>query len=209
MKKWSLLFSILLVVGSFSSTLAVDQTGKFSLGGTVGYSLGLGDAFTEYKDYELRSQYRTYKVNFSLGIKFNYGISRNFAIGGIIEGQSGELTEKNYYGIVNHRSYDWLNLLANVDFRLSQEEKIVPYLGGGIGFYVAEENDLQGEQIAVVGIHIGGGMEYFLKNNLALDVGARFHRIFNGIVRYTDFPEDKNITYINIYAGLNVYLGTK
>lgn len=212
MKKLPLLFTVLFVMGSFTSAFAIDQTGKFAWGGTLGYSFGSGDAFIKYREYEHWCNYRTYEVNFSLGMKVKYGINRNFAVAGIIEVQSGELTEKRGFlgHPLDHKSYDWLNLLGSAIFSLSPEEKIVPYLGGGVGLYAPwGETGPLGHQIAYLGIHGGGGMEYFLKDNLALDVGARFHKIFNSIPSYTDFPADKNITYANIYAGLNVYLGTK
>jgi len=216
MKKLPLLFTVLFVMGSFTSAFAIDQTGKFAWGVTPGYSFGSGDAFIKYREYERRRDYRTYEVNFSLGMMVKYGINRNFAVGGIIEVQSGELTEKRgYLGYpVAHRSYDWLNLLATLMFRSPSEEKIVPYVGGGVGVYAPEGEEagllpFGGSSQLGYGFHVGGGMEYFFKNNIALDVGARFHKIFNSIPSYYDFPADKNITYVNIYAGLNVYLVTK
>jgi opacity protein-like surface antigen len=212
MKKLPLLFTALFVMGSFTSAFAIDQTGKFAWGGTLGYSFGFGDAFIKYREYQHWCDYRTYEVNFSLGMKVKYGISSNFAIEGIIEGQSGSLTEKRgFLGYpVERRSYDWLNLLASVIFSLSPEEKVVPYLSGGVGLYAPEgKTGPLGNKMAEVGIHIGGGMEYFFKKNLSLDAGARFHKIFSATPSYTNFPADKNITYVNIYAGLNLYLEKK
>jgi opacity protein-like surface antigen len=207
-----LLFAVLFVIGSFTSAFAIDQTGKFAWGGTLGYSIGFGDAFRKYTEYERLREYRTYEVDFSLGIKVKYAINRYLAVEGIVEVQSGEVIEKRGFfgGEVETHNYDWLNLLGSAIFRLPLREKGVPYFSVGIGLYANNsEINPTGQQNAEMGIHLGGGIEYFFKNNLALDVGARFHKIFNSIPSYVEFPADKNITYANMYAGLNLYLGKK
>ena len=99
-------------------------------------------------------------------------------------------------------------------FRPPSEEKIPPYVDGGVGLYAPEGQEaglwpFGGSSRLGFGFHMGGGMEYFFKNNLSLVVGVRFHKIFNSIPSNLDFPVDKNVTYINIYAGLNHYLKKK
>lgn len=202
MKKLSLLLTLLLVLGLFTSASAIDQKGKFAIGGALGYSFGFGDVFKEYQfgyvDPDLGFVGWKYqnKLSFSFGAKAKYGISSNLAIGGIIEYQGGDVDVKAQaggFGAGLSESYHWTNILASIIYSLSPEKKTVPYLGGGAGLYM-------GEDVTKPGVHAGGGIEHFFKNNLALDAGARFHMIFT---------EGKSTTYVNGYVGLNYYLGVK
>ena len=202
MKKLSLLFTLLFVLGLFVSASAIDQKGKFAIGGALGYSFGFGDQFKEYEfgEYIPGLGFVGYKfqnkLSFSFGVKAKYGISPNLAIGGIIEYQGGSVDVKarvGGYGAGISESYHWTNILASIIYSLSPEKKTVPYLGGGGGLYM-------GESVTKPGVHVGGGIEHFFKNNLALDAGARFHMIFT---------EGKSTTYVNGYVGLLYYLGVK
>ena len=203
MKKLSLLFTVLFVLGSFASASAIDQTGKFAVGGHLGYSFGFGDAFKEYKwtyDDPLlgywEAKYQN-KVTYSFWGNVKYGLNPNLALMGAVDYQAGDIEVSATVGDISgsaSESYNWTSVLGNLVFTLSPEKKTCPYFTGGSGFYIPEEGDSK------PGINVGGGMEHFFQDNLALDVGARFHMIFT---------EELKTNYLNIYAGLNYYFGVK
>lgn len=203
MKKLSLLFTLLIVLGLFTSASAIDQKGKFALGGQLGYSFGFGDVFKErqFGYYDPEIGFIGYKfqnkVTFSFGAKVKYGLTPNLALMGALDYQGGKAEVKAAAGgfaVGVSETYHWTGILANVLYSLSPEKKTAPYITGGGGFYIPSEGDSK------PGINVGGGVEHFFQNNLALDAGARFHMIFT---------EDKSTTYVNIYAGLNYYFGVK
>ena len=201
MKKLSLLFGLVFVLGLFASASAIDQTGKFAVGGHLGYSFGFGDVFKEYEgvygspltgfeEYKYQN-----KVTYCFWGNIKYGLNPNLALMGIVDYQAGDVdasTGVTAYGISD--SYHWTSVLGNLLFNLSPEKITCPYFFGGGGLYIPEEGDSK------PGINLGGGIEHFFQDNLALDVGARYHMIFT---------EEEKTNYLNVYAGLNYYFGVK
>jgi opacity protein-like surface antigen len=203
MKKLSLLFALLFVLVSFTSASAADRAGKFAFGGCLGYSFGFGDVFQEqeFGYYDPTLGFIGYKfenkVSFSFGAKVKYGLNQNLALMGALHYQGGDAEVKataGGYSASASEGYHWTGILANVLYTLSPEKRTCPYFTGGGGLYIPEEGDSK------PGINAGGGVEYFFQDNLALDAGARFHMIFT---------ENESTTYVNIYAGVNFYLGVK
>jgi hypothetical protein len=202
MKKLTLLFSLLFILGLFSSASAIDQTGKFAIGGHFGYSFGFGDVFKEYEvggdDLvlgEWEAKYQN-KVTYSFWGDVKYGISPNFALMASVDYQAGDVDVSATLGELSggrSDSYHWTSVLGNGIFNLTPEKNTCPYftLGGGIYF-----ND----DVSEPGINLGGGIEHFFQDNLALDVGTRYHMIFT---------EGEKTNYLNIYAGLNYYIGVR
>jgi len=202
MKKLSLLIGLLFVLGSFTSASALDQTGKFAVGGHFGYSFGFGDAFKEYKwsDEGLPTGYeesmRQNKVTYSFWGNVRYGLNPNWAVMAVVDYQAGDVDVTGIVGDVSGRvedTYNWTGVLGNLLFNLTPEKNTCPYFCGGGGVYI---ND----NVTEPGVNLGGGIEHFFQENLALDVGTRYHMIFT---------EDQKTNYLNIYVGLNYYLGMK
>lgn len=203
MKKLSLLFGLLFVLGSFTSASAIDQTGKFAVGGHLGYSFGFGDVFKEYElgyDDPLTGywgiKYQN-KVTYGFWGNVKYGLNPNLALMGVVDYQAGDVEVNASAGGLSaaaSESYNWTSVLADFVFSLSPEKKTCPYFFGGGGFYIPDEGDSK------PGINVGGGIEHFFQDNLALDFGTRFHMIFT---------EEQKTNYLNIYAGLNYYFGVK
>jgi opacity protein-like surface antigen len=202
MKKLSLLFGVVFVLGSFASASAIDQTGKFAVGGHLGYSFGFGDAFKKYeRSYESpltgfeEFKYQN-KVTYCFWGNIKYGLNPNLALMGIVDYQAGDVEVTGSVGEVSGSisdSYHWTSVLGNLLFNLSPENNTCPYFTGGGGIYM---ND----NVTKPGINLGAGIEHFLQENLALDIGTRLHWIFT---------EDQNTNYLNIYAGINYYLGAE
>ena len=198
MKKLTVWLTLLLVVALVASASAIDQKGKFAIGGYGGYSFGFGDVFKEYELFGVKYQS---KVTFSFGAKAKYGVTNNLALVGAFDYQGTKSEAEGTfefmgesYPVSESVSSHWLGILANGVYTLSPEKKTCPYLTGGVGFYIPDEGDSK------PGINLGGGVEHFFKPNLALDAGARFHMIFT---------EDKSTTYAQILVGLTYYLGTQ
>ena len=201
MKKLTLLFGLLFILGSFSSAFAIDQTGKFAIGAHFGYSFGFGEVFDEYEwDGYWGTEYwgvkYQNKVNYSLLGNVKYWFSPNWSLLGALDYQAGDVEVTGSvagFSTGISESYDWTGILANMVYSISPNNKTCPYFGGGGGVYMSDD-------VTEPGVNFCGGIEHFFKNNLALDVGARYHMIFT---------EEKNTNYVNVYAGINYYLGWK
>jgi len=201
MKKLTILFALIFVLGTFTSVSAIDRTGTFAVGGHLGYSFGFGDAF---KEMEWTEQWGTSnwgfkyenKLTYSFWADLKYGLTPNFALMACVDYQAGDTDVSGTFGGYSGSAsgtYDWTNVTGNAVVTLSPEKNTCPYLTFGTGIYFNED-------ISKPGINLGGGIEHFFQENLALDVGTRYHMIFT---------EGQNTNYINVYAGLNYYLGVK
>jgi hypothetical protein len=169
-------------------------TGKFAIGGNLGYSFGFGDAFKEYSyDFGEWGWKAQSKLGVSFGAKFKYRINPKFSLGGTLEYQGGSVDIERrgvFWGGDVSDSYHFTNLLASAIYHLNPQQKNSYYLDGGLGLYMDGDTNL--------GIHMGGGLEHFFQPDLSLDAGARFHIIFTS---------GNSTTYLNIYAGVNYYFG--
>jgi hypothetical protein len=203
MKKLSLLIGLLFVLGSFASASAIDQTGKWAVGGHVGYSFGFGDAFKEYQwnSGDLLTGYEEFayqnKVTYSFWGNIRYGLNPNWTMMAVVDYQAGDVDVTGTVGDITGNisdTYYWTGVLGNLLFNLTPEKNTCPYFFCGGGLYIPNEGDSK------PGINLGGGIEHFFQENLALDFGTRFHTIFT---------ESQNTNYLNVYAGLNYYFETK
>lgn len=201
MKKLIILFSLVMVLAFFTSASAIDHTGKFAVGGFAGYAFGFGDAFKDqefgYQDPYLGFVGYSYKnkLTFCLGANVKYGLTPKLDLVGGIDYQAGDVDAKATMGGFSggvSESYDWTAILANILYTFSPEKKTTPNLTGGLGIYMDGDTE--------IGMNLGGGVEHFFQNNLALDGGARFHMIFT---------EGESTTYLQIRVGLNYYFGVE
>jgi hypothetical protein len=232
MKKIFGLITLVMVLALVSPASAVDQTGKFAVGGYGGYSFGFGDKFKEYEYMGFTSQN---KLNFSFGGKVKYGLTPNIALVGGVDYQSGkwegklaeyvppELAggglEESMNDSESDESFNWIGILAGGMYVFSPEATTSPYVTAGGGFYVPDEGDSK------PGFNVGFGVEHFFQDNLALDGGARFHMIFfksedesdgggsgagaGAAASDDEIPTWDNATYVQIYVGLTFYLGVQ
>jgi hypothetical protein len=201
MKKLSIVLGLLFILGLFSSASAIDQTGKFAIGGHFGYSFGFGEVFDEYEWGEYWGteywgvKYQN-KVTYSFLGNVKYWLSPNWALLGALDYQAGDVEVTGSVADFStgiSESYDWTGILANIVYNISPNNKTCPYFGGGGGIYLSDD-------VTEPGINLCGGIEHFFQSNLALDVGARYHWIFT---------EENSTNYLNVYAGINYYLGWK
>jgi hypothetical protein len=202
MKKLFILVVMLFVLGLFGSASALDRTGTFAVGGHFGYSFGFGDVFEKYEvsGYELglgswSASYQN-KVTYSFWGNVKYGLNPNWALMAAVDYQAGDVEASasiaGMSGAVSD-TYHWTSVLANAVWTLSPEKNTCPYFTLGSGIYF---ND----NVSEPGVNFGGGIEHFFQENLALDVGTRYHMIFTDV---------DNTSYLNVYGGVNFYFGAK
>ena len=202
MKKLPILVVVFFVLGSFGSAGAVDRTGTFAVGGHFGYSVGFGDVFEKYEisgyQLDLGSWSASYqnKVTYGLWGNVRYGLNRNWGLMAIVDYQAGDVeASAGIAGLSGSVSdtYHWTNVSADAILTLAPEKRTCPYFFFGGGMYFNED-------ASEPGVNLGGGIEHFIQENLALDVGTRYHMIFT---------EGDQTNYLNIYGGVNFYFGTK
>jgi len=201
MKKLIVLLSLVFVLGLFGSSSAIDQTGKFGVGAHFGYSFGFGEVFDEYEwngywgtDY-WGVKYQN-KVTYSFLGNVKYWLNPNWALLGAVDYQAGDVEVTGSVAGLStgiRESYDWTGVIGNVVYTISPWNNTCPYLTAGGGMYWNDD-------VSKPGANFGIGIEHFFQNCLALDAGARYHWIFT---------EDYSTNYLNIYAGVNYYLGWK
>jgi opacity protein-like surface antigen len=196
MKKLTLLVVALMVFVLAVSASAIDQKGKFSLGGYGGYGFGFGDVF---KKHELGVYSIQDKITFCFGAKVKYGLTPNVALAGAIDYQ-GIKTEATGdfegFDISASKNWHWMALLLNAVYVFSPEAKTSPYVTAGGGYYIPSLTGADSKP----GINAGIGVEHFFQPPLALDAGLRFHLIMT---------KDKSTTYVVGLVGLNYYFGVK
>ncbi len=201
MKKLTLIFGLIFILGSFASASAIDQTGRFAIGGHLGYSFGFGEVFDEYEwggywGTEYWGVKYQNKVTYSFLGNVKYYFSPNWAVLGALDYQAGDVEVTGTvagFSTGISESYDWTAVLGNVVYTISPQNKTCPYFTAGGGMYMSDD-------VSEPGANLGFGVEHYFQNNLALDVGARYHMIFT---------EDNSTNYVNVYAGINFYLGAK
>jgi hypothetical protein len=199
LKKLLELFVLVMVLALVSPASAIERTGKFAMGGYGGYSFGFGNTFKKWEYW--RETFQN-KLNFAFGGKVEYWLTPDFALVGGLDYQSGkweyDVSEWEYeYDVSESESWHWIGILANGMYVFSPTAKTSPYVTAGGGFYIPDEGDSK------PGINAGIGVEHFFQDNLALDVGARFHMIFK------EGLEEENIKYVQIFGGMIFYLGTQ
>lgn len=117
------------------SASSQDLTGEMLVGGFLGYSLGMGDLFS---DIETTNYKYTFGPGFNFGGTFYYGLNEKMMIGGELMFQSykADIEYKiagSYYG--GSGSTTELNILGSVLYALSNDDETALFLMGGIGFY--------------------------------------------------------------------------
>jgi hypothetical protein len=198
MKRWSYLLASWLVLTSFYSANAVDKTGKLSIGGQAGFSVGFGSAFSDHSiNYNYKDDYSIhYTVKNQLrqewAVKMKYGLKPNWTLAGIYEYQAAKPSVIGTTGIGGYLEGSVLESFGcaavNIIYIRSPEKNTSTYYTGGLGWYMIKEGKDR------PGMNIGVGAESSLSNHLDFEVGLRFHTILT---------DPRITTYINAFIGLN------
>jgi hypothetical protein len=217
MKKLVAVFTVIMLLVLVSSAFAIDQKGRIAFGGYGGYAVGFGDYFKSWESDYSSSQN---KPNFSFGAKGKYGLTSNVAVVGAVEYQSGKWEwEQDIPGTPiesESDSWNWIGILANIQYVMMQEGTTSPYVTAGGGFYIPSQEGADSKP----GVNVGFGVEHFVGENIALDGGARFHMIFfkseNSVVEdeygglSASMTEESgswdNATYVQLFFGVTIFL---
>lgn len=166
-KKFNCLIALMVFLLS-NSTIGYGQ--DFTLGLKGGGATYLGDVDDQ--------QYHPY-----VGLSFEAWLAERFAIG--LQGYAAHLQAKKdnpYYYFENQIN----GIAAFAKFRpLGKEVVVSPYLMGGIEGYMHDPKDGSGDPLPNnaadnykkerIGAPVGGGISFFLKENISLDVEGLYH----------------------------------
>lgn len=142
------------------TALAGDIAGKFGVTGRIGF---LVPADSDILGYNISTD-----VGFMGGGGFIYGINRNWAA-------ELDITTTGFEGNYANRSinFDTTNIALGVQYRFKEISKFTPYAGFGLDILVNDaDNGLNVD--TVVGVHLSGGVDYFILKNVALTSEMKF-----------------------------------
>ena len=71
-------------------------------------------------------------------------------------------------------------VLGNVYYDWKNESALTPYIGAGLGYGWSDASGPGYFNTSGIAVGLNAGVAYEMTNNLALDVGYRFHDILNG-----------------------------
>jgi outer membrane protein len=165
MKKGLVLFCMALALTMAGTAGAEDIAGKFGVTGRIGF---LVPADSEANVFGADIQNISTSVGFVGGGGFLYGINRNFAA-------ELDITYTGFTGDRVFSSFDFniINIALGGQYRFKEMSKFTPYVGLGLDILVNGANN--GYNIDTVpGIHLAGGVDYFLTKNLALNSELKF-----------------------------------
>ena len=196
-------------------TIAIITTFLFMafpvLGQTTGYRLGVGfkgGIATIYSDIQQR------KLKSHFGYSMDYWMTDIYAIGLEFGNAILEIQKDN----ISFRS-NTLYLMADIKFKPLSLGRIHTYLLSGIELYRLSPKDENGNDFPQqrtllydqfkFGVPVGGGISYFLQENISLDVQGIYHF---ASVNYTEAfqqPSDGDDDFLTMGLSLNFYLGEK
>lgn len=129
----------------------------------------------------------------ALGIQgtYTYGVSRIFAF-------------ESSLGYSNHSSgkYSMINLLSGMRLNLSNYDKVIPYINGGLGFYhpSRQVNNLGSNSATLFGVHAGGGADLILSPEMYFGASLNYHNLFSGTQNTPAGPVNLGGSYVNFMA---------
>ncbi len=231
MKKLSIFLFGFLVIWMGEDTWATDLRGKFVLSGMGGMCYSMGDGFSS-KD--------GIKNNYGFGVSAEYFFLKPLSVGlavvhNSIQGDWARsiYPEEHYYYSTD---WNWTNVTIFGKFVLGPENKISPYLKGGMGLYIPRIEDWayyppdttythKSYGKGQFGWYFGFGIHYLLTKKVLVYVDIPLNVIYTKglVIRGVDIPLrigpkiifieqyhkiDEKSHYFNIFAGVSFFLGT-
>ena len=199
MRKTAIIF-VMFFIGLYSVAGAFDFEKKMGVGAFLDYGFGLGDAFGKQEHFG--GQTVETKLGFSFGGQAMYGITSKIGIALVVDmlqwkmEYSGEGTE----GFVDENEA-YIKFNFNGMYFFHMESELVPFVEFGPGYYTftGEGSDSH------FGFNAGAGVFYFVRENLAGELGGRFHYLFSGeSTESVDIPDEY---FIEFHVGFKYFFG--
>jgi hypothetical protein len=225
MKKLSILLFGFMVICIGEDTRATDLKGKFAFSGMGGICYTMGDGFCSESKM---------KNNYGFGVSVEYFFLKPLS-GGLalvhnsFQGdwyRSGYPEDRRYYST----DWNWTNISIFARFVLGPENRISPYLKGGVGLCIPRVKDWRylppdttythkcyGK--GQFGWHFGIGIHYLLTEKVLVYLDVPFNVIYTEglVIHWIDIPNRmeryhkiyEKSHYFNIFVGVSFLLGTK
>ncbi len=169
-KKFALLCLAATVSLTATSAMAENIKGKFGVTGRLGFIVPADSDIGPTKS-KLESD-----VGFAFGGGFIYGIDRNFAaeVDFTHSSFNSELHDGSFKG-----DFDVINIGLGAQYRFTiTQANLTPYAGAGLDIIISdfERNNGVGnyDVDTTVGLHVKGGIDYFLTRQVALNAEGKF-----------------------------------
>jgi outer membrane protein len=205
----SLLVIVALLLVFSQVGFAQDMKGKFGIGARIGYVNYAGD------DYDVSGS--NIDVDFDAAAMYGgnlvYYIHRYFSFELSADYVKTD-TEIKGSGLspTNIGELKQVPIILNGRFHFSTNQKISPYLSGGIGYYLNDfdlSNSSAGNELDPdnsIGFNLGGGIQFLLNEHFAIDLDLKY------IWNKTDFeakvpgyaPEETSVNLDNFYVGIGL-----
>lgn len=163
MKRFTLCAVLAVVLLSALPAAAENLAGRFGITGWVGLLVPsnntVGDLAVETD------------IGFNYGGGFIYGVDRNWAVE--LDVTHSEYGSKTVQSNVNMGDFSITNITLGAQYRFTiPEPTLVPYVGAGFDILLGDYD--RGDVDTMVGVHLSGGVDYFLLKNLALNLELKF-----------------------------------
>lgn len=165
MKRLIALLCLTLTVAAGSGTaLAENIKGRLGITGKIGFYLP-GDS--DFDDYKLETD-----AGFLGGGGLIYGVTNNLAAE--IDVTHTKFGSELVSGL-DQGDFSITNIALGVQYRFdTPQPKLSPYAGGGIDILLSDYDRPGGADVdTTVGVHLCGGLDYFLTKHLVLNAEVR------------------------------------
>jgi len=168
MKKWTVLFTVVILA------LVAGSADAESIKGRLGISGQLGFATAEDADLVPSDEKLTAGSTFAGGGGLIFGLTRNLAI----EAGALYLAPRDYKNAAGLKALEIENIDISLGLQLRNNvsENIAAYLGGGVDVLLSSVKDTEGDKgdaDTVIGGHVNVGGDYFVTKRMALNFDLR------------------------------------
>ncbi len=145
------------------TAMAQNIKGKFGVTGQIGFLI---PSDSDVNDFKLETD-----VGFNFGGGFIYGIDRNWAAEiGVTRTEFGS----NLVSGRDMGDFEVINVSLGGQYRFEiSQANLTPYAGAGLDILIIDYSRSNTSVDTTVGMHLSGGIDYFLTKNVALNAEAK------------------------------------
>ena len=206
----SLLGMVALLLVFSQVGFAQDMKGRFGIGARIGYVNYSGDSIDDMDlDFDEAAMYGGNLVYY-LHSYFSLELSADYV-------KTDAELKGSGLSPINFGELKQIPIILSGRFHFSTNQKISPYLSGGIGYYINDFDlsDSASSELPSgsefdpddsIGFHLGGGVQFLLNEHIALDLDVKY------IWNKTDFnakspgyeTEEVSVDLDNLYVGVGL-----